>query len=494
MEHLVYIDGKWVKSSTGETFPSLNPATEQVIGLFQQCDEEDTHAAIDAADDAQEKWAEMPAPKRGLILLKISQLLREKKEYLAKLEAMEMGKILPECMGDVQEAIDIFEYMAGEGRRLFGHTTQSELPNKFAMTIREPCGIAGVITPWNFPIAIPGWKLSAALICGNAVVFKPSSDTPYCAEELVRICLDAGLPPGVINMVTGPGKTVGKAIVVAKKISVISFTGSHETGDWITKNAGIKKIGLELGGKNAMIVMDDADLKLAVDGAIWGCFGTAGQRCTATSRIIIDEKVSQAFETAFLARAKQLILGPGISPNSDVGPLINHAAVEKCERYIEIGKHEGANLLCGGKRAGPRGFFFEPTIFSGAKPDMRICQEEIFGPITSVIEVAGLEEAIDVCNGTDYGLSSSIYTKNIDNAFYALRKIKSGLVYINASTIGSEVHLPFGGMKFTGNGAREGGISGIDEFSELKTVYVDYSGHLQRAQIDNQLVAIVKYG
>lgn len=483
MEHLLFINGKWVKSQSGETFPSVNPANEQVVGFFQQGNEEDVRAAIDAAEHAYEKWSETPAPKRGEILLKVAQLLRQRKEDLAKLETTEMGKVLPEARGDVQEAIDIFEYMAGEGRRLFGYTTPSELKNKFAMTMRRPVGVVGLIAPWNFPIAIPAWKLSAALICGNSIVFKPSSDTPLCAVELVKILAEAGVPAGVVNLVTGPGNSVGKEIVTNKKIRALSFTGSRETGEWIVKNAGVKKVGLELGGKNATIVMDDADMKLALDGAVWGAFGTSGQRCTAASRIIVHEKVRQKFESAFVARARQLVLGPGLSEKTDVGPLVNRAAVEKCERYVDIGKQEGAKLLCGGKRLGIKGFFFEPTIFAGAKMDMRIAQEEIFGPIVSVISVKNLEEAIEACNSIEYGLSSAIYTRNIDNAFRAIEKIEAGITYVNSSTIGSEVHLPFGGVKASGNGAREGGIEGINEFSELKTIYIDYSGRLQKAQM-----------
>lgn len=483
MENLIFINGSWVKSTSGETFESVDPATEKVVGVFQQGDIEDVHNAVDSAEHSFKKWSSVPPPKRAALLFKISQILREKKEELAKLETMEMGKVLPEARGDVQEAIDIFEYMAGEGRRLFGHTTTSELPKKAAYTIRRPVGVAGLITPWNFPIAIPAWKISAALVCGNTVVFKPSSDTPLCATELVKILEEAGIPKGVVNMVTGPGSSVGGEIVKSKKIPCLSFTGSRETGEWITKNAGLKKIGLELGGKNGIIVMDDADIRLAVDGAIWGAFGTTGQRCTAASRIIVHESVQEEFLKAFLTRTKQLILGSGLRSKTDVGPLVNRAAVEKCEKYVTIGLDEGAKLLTGGKRTGPKGFFFEPTIFTKATGDMKISQEEIFGPIVSLITIKNIDEAIDVMNGIEYGLSSAVYTRDVDKAFEAIERIEAGLTYINSSTIGSEVHLPFGGVKATGHG-REGGIMGIDEFSEMKTVYVDYSGKLQKAQID----------
>lgn len=484
MHYNNYIDGKWTKSKTGETFESLNPATERSIGYFQSGDEEDVRHAIDAAEDAYSKWSETPAPKRGEILLKVAQLLKQNKERLARTETIEMGKVLPEARGDVQEAIDVAEYMAAEGRRLFGHTTPSELKNKFAMTVRRPIGIVGLITPWNFPIAIPAWKLMPALICGNTIVIKPSSDTPLCVVELVKLMEKAGVPKGVVNMITGSGETVGKEIITNKKIRAISFTGSRETGEWITKNAGVKKVDLELGGKNGIIVMDDADIGLAVDGAIWGGFGTTGQRCTAASRVIIHQKVRDHFMRAFVERAKALRLGSGLKKMTDVGPLINRKAVEKVQKYTSIGLDEGAKLLCGGSSLKGKGFFFRPTVFGSVTKDMRIAQEEIFGPIVSVIEFSNTDEAIDIMNSVDYGLSSSIYTKNVDTAFRAIEKIEAGLTYVNSSTIGSEVHLPFGGVKQTGNGTREGGIHGIEEFSEVKTVYVDYSGKLQKAQID----------
>ncbi len=483
-EYKMYIDGEWVKSQSRKTFLSLNPATEQPIGKFQQGNEADAKRAIDAAGDAYHKWSEVPAPKRGELLLKAAQLLRNEKERLGKLVAMEMGKVLPEALGDVQEAVDIFEYMAGEGRRLYGRTTPSELKDKFAMTIRMPLGVVSLITPWNFPIAIPAWKLAPALICGNGIVFKPSSDTPLCATELVKILEKAGIPKGVVNLVTGPGDTTGKELIKNDKVRGISFTGHKETGEWILKEAGLKKIGLELGGKNAIIVMPDADLNLALEGAIWGGFGTTGQRCTAASRIIMDRKVLRTFEYAFVDKARRLKLGAGYDKRSDVGPLINRSALEKTHKYTGIGLSEGAKLLTGGMRFGNKGFFYQPTIFTDVNMDMRIAKEEIFGPVVSLIPVNGLDEAIEAANAVEYGLSSSIYTNNIRNAFKAIAKLETGITYINSSTIGAEVHLPFGGMKHTGNGNREAGIEGINEFSETKSVYIDYSGRLQKAQID----------
>jgi acyl-CoA reductase-like NAD-dependent aldehyde dehydrogenase len=383
----------------------------------------------------------------------------------------------------VQEAIDIFEYMAGEGRRLLGHTTTSELPDKFAMTIRVPVGVMGLITPWNFPIAIPAWKTSAALICGNTMVLKPSSDTPLCVTELVRIFEKAGVPPGVVNLVTGPAKTVGQEIVKNKGIDGLSFTGSRDTGEWIMANVGVKKIGMELGGKNPIIVMDDADLELALDGIIWGAFGTTGQRCTACSRILVQRGVKERFLGMLVQRVKRLRLGNGLEKTTDIGPLVNKAAQEKSARYAGIGREEGAKILIGGEIPAGKGFFFKPTVFDEVSPDMRIAQEEIFGPVLSAIEVKDLDEAIEVANGVEYGLSSSIYTKDVRSAFRAMKGIEAGITYVNSPTIGAEVHLPFGGVKKTGF-TREAGIEGIDEFSHSKTLYVDYSGRLQRAQID----------
>ena len=481
----LYIDGEWVKSSSGETFPSDNPAKpKQILGFFQKGNEEDINRAVSAAEKAFQDWSQTPAPKRGSILLMAAQLLSENNETLAREMTMEMGKVLVESRGDVQEAIDITEYMAGEGRRLFGNTTPSELRKKFAMTIRMPIGVCGLLTPWNFPMAIPAWKIMSALICGNTVVFKPSSDTPLCATRLVQTLEKAGLPKGVLNMVTGPGDAAGMTLVKHDKVRAVSFTGHKDTGAYILREAGLKKVGLEMGGKNGIIIMNDANLDLALDGVIWGGYGTTGQRCTAASRVIVHEKIKQKFETMLVNKVRKLKLGEGLKPETDIGPLINKAAQEKSTRYAEIGKDEGARLLIGGKTPKMDGFFFEPTLFTDCSVDMRVAQEEIFGPIVSLIPVKDFEEAIETINSIEYGLSSAIYTNDVSRAFEAITRIEAGLTYINSSTIGSEVHLPFGGIKHTGTGAREGGIEGINEFSEIKTVYVDYSGKLQRAQID----------
>lgn len=476
MEKL-YIGGRWLASSSGKTFKSSNPATSEVIGTFQAGNGKDVDAAVAAARKAFAQWRLMPPPKRGEMLFTVASLLKRDKKRLGELVTKEMGKQLSEGLGDVQEAIDVFEYFAAEGRRMFGHTTTSELKNKAAMTVRMPIGVCALITPWNFPIAIPAWKLAPALIAGNTLVLKPASDTPMCAVELVKILAEAGVPPGVVNLVTGSGNDVGMPLVKHEGVDMVSFTGSRDTGMQIAAKAGLKKVSLELGGKNPIIVMDDADLDLAVEGIVWGAFGTTGQRCTAASRVIVHRKVEKALLDKLVKATKRLKVGDGMK--CDVGPLVNPTAVEKVKKYVETGKHEG-KLLLGGKA---NGLFFEPTIFTNVSPSATIAQEEIFGPVLSVIGVKSLGEAIEVANGTTYGLSSSIYTRDINRAMLAIRDLEAGLTYINSSTIGAEVHLPFGGVKSTGHG-REAGIVGLDEFSELKTVYIDYSGKLQKAQID----------
>ncbi len=485
MTYKNYISGRWIVSDSGKFFLSDNPADDSSVGNFQMSSRADIQHAIVSAEIAFKSWKEVPAPQRAKYLFNMKALLIEHKERLARLIVLEMGKQISEARGDVQEAIDIFEYMAGEGRRMFGHTTPSELKDKFAMTIRLPLGVVGLITPWNFPIAIPAWKSAAALICGNTIVWKPSSDTPLCAVEFTKLIIEAGFPHGTFNLVTGSGEELGDEIVKNQIVRGISFTGSRDVGEKIIRHAGIKKVGLELGGKNAIVVLDDADLDLAVDGVVWGAFGTTGQRCTATSRVIVHERVKKEFEKKLIASVKRLTIGDG--KNHNIGPLINSSAVERCIRYVGLGHIEQAKLIYGGKhiKINGKGNFFQPTIFTNCKPSMRICQDEIFGPILCIIPVKNFDEAIRVANGVSYGLSSAIYTKDMTKAFQAIHKLETGLTYVNSSTIGSECHLPFGGVKGTGNGTREAGISGIDEFSEIKTVYFDYSGKLQKATIDD---------
>jgi aldehyde dehydrogenase (NAD+) len=487
-----YIDGSWVESRAGKTFENRNPANRHdSIGLFPASSLEDVNRAVQAAKKAFVGWRLVPAPKRGEILYRVGELLRRHKEEIARGMTREMGKILKETRGDVQEGIDTAFYVAGEGRRLFGETTPSELPDKFAMSVRSPIGVCALITPWNFPMAIPTWKLFPALLCGNTVVLKPAEDTPYTAVKLFEILAEAGVPPGIVNLVHGRGEVVGAALVRHPDVRLVSFTGSAEVGREIASVCGqqLKRVSLELGGKNAQIVMEDADLNLALEGALWGAFGTTGQRCTATSRLILHRDIKKDLTDMLVARAERIKIGDGLDESVEMGPLINHAAREKVHRYVQIGKEEGARLLTGGSiyEEGKwiDGYFYRPTIFDHVSPSMRIAQEEIFGPVLSVIEVKSFEEAIEVINGTPYGLSSSVYTRDVQRAFHAMRDIEAGITYINGPTIGAEVHLPFGGVKDTGNGHREAGTTVYDIFSEWKSVYIDYSGKLQKAQIDN---------
>jgi acyl-CoA reductase-like NAD-dependent aldehyde dehydrogenase len=487
-----YIDGKWTDSKSGRTFENRNPANwDEVIGTFPLSNKEDVDAAVRAARNAYESWRLVPAPKRGDIMRKVGDLLTARKEEIARQMTREMGKVLLETRGDVQEGIDTAYYASSEGRRLFGHTVPSELPSKFNMSVRVPIGVAAIITPWNFPMAIPTWKIFPALLCGNTVVFKPASDTPATATTLVEILLEAGVPPGAVNLVHGGGTEVGIALVEHPDVDLVSFTGSTVVGKRISEIASktLKRVSLELGGKNAQIVMDDANLELALEGVLWGAFGTTGQRCTATSRLIVHEKVYDKFLSMVVEHAQKLRLGDGLKNDVDVGPCVNEKQRQTVDEYVKIGSQEGAKVLTGGKIAKgdgfSRGWFYEPTVLGDVTPDMRVAREEIFGPVLSVVKVKSLEEAIAVCNNTTYGLSSSIYTQDINNAYRAMRDIQAGITYVNSPTIGAEAHMPFGGVKETGNGHREGGWTVYDFFTEWKTIYVDYSGKLQRAQIDN---------
>jgi alpha-ketoglutaric semialdehyde dehydrogenase len=485
-----FIGGEWVAPAEGRYFQNRNPAdTDDLIGRFPDSTSRDVDAAVRSAQRGFALWSRTPAPVRGDVLRRVGDLLVERKEAIAAAMSREMGKVLAETRGDVQEGIDTAYYAATEGRRLFGHVVPSELRSKWAMSYRRPIGVVGLITPFNFPMAIPTWKMFPALLCGNAVVIKPSEDVPHTVHLLVEILLEAGLPPEVLQLVHGGGD-VGEAMVNHPGIPVISFTGSTETGALIGETCGRlhKRLSLEMGGKNAMIVMDDADLDLALEGVLWGAFGTTGQRCTATSRLILHRKIHDRFLARVADAADSLRLGDAREGKTDVGPLIHAAAREKVERYVAIGEEEGAELVIGGKRPGGArlggGFYYRPTIFAGVKPKSRLEQEEIFGPVLSVIRVASFEDAVRVNNDVRYGLSSSIYTSNVDRAFRALELLDNGITYVNAPTIGAEAHMPFGGVKATGNGHREGGWEVYDFYSETKVCYVDYSGRLQRAQID----------
>jgi alpha-ketoglutaric semialdehyde dehydrogenase len=485
-----YIGGEWVDATGDETFDSTNPATGELIGVFPKSTVEDTDRAVEAAKAAYESWRLVPAPKRAEILFRVAQSFVEHKDELTELMVQEMGKVRAEAGGDVQEAIDMTYYMAGEGRRMFGQTTPSEMPDKFQMSVRLPVGVVGAITPWNFPIAIPSWKIAPALVCGDTVVFKPATDTPALAERFVEIFEEAGLPPGVLNIVHGGGSVVGERLVKHPDVPLISLTGSREVGIKTAENGApfLKHIHLELGGKNAIIVMDDADVDLAVDGILWSAFGTSGQRCTAASRVIVGSKVYEPLQSKLVERTEQLKLGYGLEEEVDVGPVINRSALDKIHSYTEIGQGEGAKLLTGGEIATEngldKGFFYRPTIFGDVDPEMRIAQEEIFGPTTALIRATDIDEAIRAANSVEFGLSSSIFTRDVNKAFRAMRDLNTGITYINAGTTGAEVHLPFGGTKATGNGHREAGQAALEFYTEWKSIYVDYSGKLQRAQID----------
>lgn len=486
-----YINGEWVASKTGQTFENRNPAnTDEIVGIFQKSDKNDVEAAVQAAHDAYKKWRLVPAPKRAEILYRVAQLLVDYKEKFANDMTREMGKVLNETRGDVQEAIDISYFTAGEGRRLHGQTTPSELRNKFQMSIRQPLGVCAMITPWNFPMAIPSWKMIPALVCGNTVVIKPATDTPLSVVNFIKTMEEAGMPKGVVNMVTGTGSGVGDPLMHHPAIKVVSFTGSSEIGQVVSKACApdFKHCSLEMGGKNAMMIMPSAKLELAVDGALWGAFGTTGQRCTATSRIIVHKDVYKPFLDKFVECVKKLRVGNGLDPNVDMGPAVNQSQLDNDLRYIEIGKKDGGKLLYGGQRltggAYDKGFFLMPTVFADITQKMTIWREEIFGPVVSVAMCDSLENAIEMANDSLYGLSASIYTQDINEAFVAMRDVYTGIFYVNSPTIGAEVHLPFGGTKATGNGHREAGHQALDVFSEWKSVYVDFSGTLQRAQID----------
>jgi len=489
---LNYIGGQWLPAESAEFLESRNPAdSRELVATFPRSGPLEVNQAVTAARRAYLSWRLVPAPARAELIYRFGTLLQQHKAELAYLMSQEMGKPLAEAQGDVQEGIDCALYSAAEGRRLFGQTTPSEMPNKFAMTVRMPIGVCALITPWNFPVAIPCWKALPALVCGNTVVFKPAEDTPACANFLVQLFQQAGLPQGVMNLLHGLGEEVGRALVEHPGVDLVSFTGSSQTGAEVGATCGRthKRVCLEMGGKNAQIVMEDADLELALEGALWGAFGTAGQRCTATSRLILHSKIKDEFTHHLVEQARKLRLGAGTDPQTQVGPLVNATQLQRVSHYLEIAHSEGAKVLLGGAAASTgelqHGYFFQPTILDRVDATMRVACEEIFGPVVALIQVSSFEEAIQVLNDTPYGLSSSVYTRDVNRAFQAMRDIEAGITYINGPTIGAEVHLPFGGVKQTGNGYREAGTAVLDVFTDWKTVYVDFSGRLQRAQIDN---------
>jgi len=485
-----FIGGQWVEAKSGDTFNSMNPATEELVQVSTLSAGVDVQAAVEAAKGAYDKWRLTPAPRRGEILYRVAEILIERKEEISSIATQEMGKIIAETRGDVQEAIDMAYYMAGEGRRLLGYTAPVEMPNKFGMAIRDSVGVVGLITPWNFPVAVPSWKILPALIAGNTVVWKPGEDTPATAAAFVKVFQDAGLPDGVLNLVQGAGET-GAALVDHPDVRIISFTGSTQTGISVyTKAAALgKKVTLEMGGKNAIIVMDDANFDLAVEAITWSAYGTTGQRCTATSRLIVQSGIKPKLVDALIEKANSIKMGNGLDESVDMGPIVNKKQIDKVASYMQVAKDEGVNIVAGGDYAGfDKGHFFQPTLFEGVKAGMRVEQEEIFGPVLSVVEFETMEEAVAINNNTRYGLSSSIFTENVNAAFRAIRDLSTGIVYINHGTTGAEIQFPFGGTRGTGNGMREAGQAGLTSFTEWKSVYVDYSGRLQRAQIDTEAI------
>ena len=486
-----FIGGGWVQPDSGEHFENRNPADRSdLIGMWPRSGPSDVEKAVTSAERGFAQWRRTPPPLRGDVIRRAGDLLATRKEEISRAMTREMGKVLTETRGDVQEGIDTAYYAATEGRRLFGHTVPSELRDKWAMSYRRPIGVCGLITPFNFPLAIPTWKMFPALVCGNAVILKPAEDVPHTSTILVEVLLEAGLPPEVIQLVHGSGEEVGAAIVEHPRIPVISFTGSTATGAAIGAICGRmhKRLSLEMGGKNAQIVMADADLDLALEGVLWGAFGTTGQRCTATSRLLLQTQIHDELLDRLADRASRLRLGSGLEAGTDVGPLINEQAFEKVSGYLDVARDEGDDVMIGGNppNAGTigDGWFFEPTILRNVRPGSRLALEEVFGPVLSVIRFEDLDEAIRINNEVEYGLSSSIYTRDVRSAFRALEELDNGITYVNAPTIGAEAHLPFGGVKRTGNGHREGGWEVYDFYSETKVGYVDFSGRLQRAQID----------
>ena len=485
-----FVNGEWVEAVSGETFEDRNPADRtEVLGTFARSRAADVERAVEAAGRAYHDWMMTPQPVRADYLLRVALLLEERKEDLAEVMTREMGKTIKESQADVQEGIDFAHYMAGEGRRAVGESIPAELPDKVYMTVRHPLGVVGLITPWNFPVAIPLWKICPALVAGCTIVFKPAEDTPLCAALLVDMFAEVGLPPGVMNLVNGFGEEAGAALVDHPDVKAISFTGSLEVGRMINEKCArsMKRCSLELGSKNALIVMPDAVMDVAVEASAWGAFATSGQRCTATSRLIVHDDVRAEFTDRLIDRVGTMKVGNGLDPDVELAPVINEKQKNRVLEYIGLGQREGAKVLVGGEELEGReysnGFFIAPTVFDSMTPEMRIAREEIFGPVTGIIRVDSVEEAIAVANGVDFGLSCSIYTHDITNVFKAVQQLEFGLVYVNAPTIGAEIQVPFGGMKNTGNGHREAGPQALDEFTEWKAVGIDFSGKVQRAQM-----------
>jgi alpha-ketoglutaric semialdehyde dehydrogenase len=485
-----FINGEWRDSASGKTLPNINPAnTSDIIGDAQIATRDEARLAVEAAYNAFKEWKRTPAPTRGKILMKAARLMEENKEELAQMITREEGKVISEARGEVQRGANVVEFCAGETRRLNGETIPSELPANFAYTIKEPHGVVGLITPWNFPIAIPAWKIAPALAAGNTVVFKPASNTPASAVRLVEIFVEAGVPAGVLNMIIGSGSEAGDEIINHPAIRAVSFTGSTETGLKLYEQIAKRGIPFqaEMGGKNPVVVLEDCDMGLAIEHTAAGAFGSTGQRCTATSRAVVIDKIADEFAEKIVARAKQFKLGDGADESVHIGPSVDESQFNTVLRYIEYGKEDGAQLLCGGRRAEgdglENGYFVEPTVFDHVTSDMRIARDEIFGPVLSIMRVKDFDEAMAVANDTEYGLSSSIFSNDYNSITRFIDEIESGMTHINSPTTGGEAHIPFGGIKNTGIGPREQGSTALDFYTELKVVYVDYTGRKREGNL-----------
>ena len=483
-----FIGGQWVESTSAKTVENINPAdTDDVLGIVRLSTRDEARAAVEAASNAFRAWRATPPPTRGRIVARAARLMDEDRENLARLLTREEGKTLAESRGELQRSINVAEFCAGESRRMNGETIPSELPSNFAYTVRQPHGVVACVTPWNFPVAIPVWKIAPALVAGNTVVFKPATLTPATAVRICEIFAEAGIPDGVLNLILGSGSDAGDEIVNHPAVRAISFTGSNGVGLKLYEQAARRgaKVQCEMGGKNPVVILEDADLDLAVESTAQGAFGSTGQRCTATSRAVVVEEIADRFVNALVARAKALRIGDGADPQTDVGPIVDDSQFKSVMSYIDVGREDGAELLCGGTAVDEngKGFFIRPAVFDRVTPDMRIAREEIFGPVLSVLRVKDFEEAVRVANDSEYGLSSSIFTNDAARVFRFVDEIETGMTHINSPTTGGEAHVPFGGSKATGIGDREQGSTALDFYTELKVVYVDYTGRKREGNL-----------
>src|SRR6266550_3146945 len=485
-----FIGGQWVQSGSSRTVENINPAnTADVIGSVRQATREEARQAVEAASEAFRGWRSTPAPARGKIVARAARLLEEHKEELAQILTREEGKTIAESRGELQRSINVADFCAGESRRMNGETIQSELPANFAYTIKQPLGVVACVTPWNFPVAIPVWKIAPALVAGNTVVFKPATLTPATGIRIVELFQEAGIPPGVLNLIIGSGSEAGDAIINHPAVKAVSFTGSNQVGIRLYEEVSRRgaKVQCEMGGKNPVVIMEDADMDLAVESTAQGAFGSSGQRCTATSRAVVVNDVADEFIERIARRAASMRIGPGNDPATEMGPTVDESQFKTVLSYIDIGREDGAKLVCGGSRATgdglDKGYFVNATVFDHVTPDMRVAREEIFGPVLSVLRVKDFEDAIKVANDCEYGLASSIFTNDAARAFRFVDEIETGMTHINSPTTGGEAHIPFGGIKGTGIGDREQGSTALDFYTELKVVYVDYTGRKREGNL-----------